>query len=575
MTGYFRDDGPLYDLILDDGERRELDRLWQEFEFAAFIPMRMHTSFVWFERTDSSYMRDPEFDPYRPEDKTVLTQEKIKSLAALYLAKAKANQASELVQEAITDHFTRVAANVLRVETERLAAESSHLQALEVFAQRAFRRDLTAREREGLRDFYRESREDNGLDHEEAMRDCVASVLMSPHFCYRIDLVEAGGGIAHASLPHAFSSGESLALRPGVLPLSDSALASRLSYFLWSSMPDEQLLRLAAAGELRRPDVLASQARRMLQDRRVRNLATEFGANWLDVRRFEQHNSVDRERFPSFDNDLRQAMFEEPVRFFVDLIQAGRSVLSFIHADYTFVNPVLARHYGIPVDGRAPDEWWRIDEASRYQRGGILPMSVFLTANSPGLRTSPVKRGYWVARRVLGDRIPPPPAAVPDLPNDERELGELTLRETLARHREDPSCASCHARFDSFGLVFEGYGAVGEVRTVDFGGRPVDVRAEFPGGSERSGLDGLRGYVRDHRQDDFVDNLCRKLLSYALGRTLLVSDNELVDRMRAELAADQHRFSSLVETIVTSPQFRTKRAPASAGAAFTLSSSQP
>jgi hypothetical protein len=188
-------------------------------------------------------------------------------------------------------------------------------------------------------------------------------------------------------------------------------------------------------------------------------------------------------------------------------------------------------------------------------------MSAFLTANSPGLRTSPVKRGYWVVRRVLGERIPPPPAVVPDLPNDEKNLGDLTLRQTLAKHREDKTCASCHARFDSFGLVFEGYGPVGERRVKDFGGRQVDTRAEFPGGSKGDGLEGLRRYIRQHRQDDFVDNLARKLLAYALGRTLILSDDATVRDMLAKLAKNGYHFSSLVESIVTSPQFLNKRGP--------------
>jgi hypothetical protein len=565
MTGYFRDDGPLYDLVLDDAGRRELDRLWQEFDFLASVPMRMHTSFVWFERTDSSFMRDPEFTPFRPEDKSVTDQDKIRQLAEIYLAKAVKTGASEPVQLAIKEHFEIVAANIRRVEQERLAAESGHLAALQEFATRAYRRPLTARERDGLVALYRESREANGLDHEEAMRDCVTSVLMSPNFCYRIDLDQA---TALAGTPK--EQAQFAALREGApaatktaqatVPLSDYALASRLSYFLWSSMPDAELLAQAAAGNLHRPEVMAAQARRMLQDRRNRHFATEFAGHWLDFRRFEEHNGVDRERFPAFDNELRRAMFEEPVRFFVNLVQTGRPVLDFLYADYTFVNEPLARHYGMPHPGGGADKWVKVERAGQFSRGGLLPMAVFLTANSPGLRTSPVKRGYWVVRRVLGERIPPPPAVVPDLPNDEKELGHLTLRETLAKHREDKSCAGCHARFDSFGLVFEGYGAVGERRSVDFGGRPVDTRAEFPGGSERTGLAGLLGYVHDNREDDFIDNLCRKLLAYGLGRTLLVTDDDLVDQMKTRLAAGGHRFDVLVECIVTSPQFLNKRA---------------
>jgi hypothetical protein len=297
----------------------------------------------------------------------------------------------------------------------------------------------------------------------------------------------------------------------------------------------------------------------MLQDDRIRGLATEFGGNWLDFRRFEEHNAVDRERFKSFNDELRQAMFEEPIRFFVDLIRADRSVLDFLYAAHTFVNPVLATHYGMPEPPVHSNEWVRVKDADRYERGGLLPMSVFLTKNAPGLRTSPVKRGYWVVRRLLGEQIPPPPPTVPELPSDEAKLGDLTLREALARHREDKSCAGCHARFDALGLVFEGFGPVGERRDKDFAGRPVDTHATFPGGGEGAGLEGLRRYLREHRQEDFLDNLCRKLLVYALGRSLLLSDDGIINNMHAKLAANGYRFSNLVETIVTCPQFLNRR----------------
>ena len=366
----------------------------------------------------------------------------------------------------------------------------------------------------------------------------VASVLLSPHFCFRIDPAEPGADAR---------------------PLSEYALASRLSYFLWSSMPDEELLAHAHAGDLHEPAVLVAQARRMLRDGRVRGLATEFAGNWLAFRRFEEHNGVDRGRFASFTNELRQAMYEEPVRFVVDLAGRNGSVLDLLDADHTFVNPVLARHYGMPVPDVGRDQWVRVDDARRYGRGGLLPMSVFLTANSPGLRTSPVKRGYWVVRRVLGEHIPAPPPEVPELPKDEAKTGDLTLPQLLARHRAHPNCAGCHQRFDSIGLVFEGYGPIGERRDRDLGGRPVDPRATFPDGGEGTGLDGLRYYLSERRQDEFIENLCRKLLAYALGRGLIPSDEATVKTMRARLAADGYRFHALVESIVTSPQFLNKR----------------
>jgi hypothetical protein len=221
---------------------------------------------------------------------------------------------------------------------------------------------------------------------------------------------------------------------------------------------------------------------------------------------------------------------------------------------------VLAQHYGIPGVTGDTNTWVRVDDAAAYGRGGLLPMAVFLTQNSPGLRTSPVKRGNWVVQRVLGVRVPPPPPVVPELPSDESK-SDLPVRDMLAQHRANPVCAACHARFDSFGLAFEGYGPVGDARTKDLAGRPVDTAVTYPGGIEGTGLEGLKAFIREHRQKEYVGNLCRKLLVYALDRSLQLSDESLVDRMQAQLAANGYRFDSLVETIVTSPQFLNKRIP--------------
>src|SRR5262249_14152141 len=263
------------------------------------------------------------------------------------------------------------------------------------------------------------------------------------------------------------------------------------------------LLARAAAGDLAKPDVLISQARRMLKDERAHGLALEFGGNWLDFRRFDEINTVDRERFPVFTNDLREAMFEEPVHFLSDVIRSARSVLDVLSGNYTFVNPVLAKHYGMPAVTGGPNDWVRVDNARQYGRGGILPMAAFLTENAPGLRTSPVKRGYWVVRRVLGEVIPPPPPVVPELPHAEAKM-DLPLRDMLAKHRENAACASCHARFDSVGLALEGYGPVGERRTKDLAGHAVDAHATFPGGVQGDGFEGIQAYIRERRQNDFL-----------------------------------------------------------------------
>jgi len=555
MTGYFRDDQPLYDLILDAAGQRELDRLWNEFDFLASVPQRMLTSLVWFERTDSAFLRDAEFDPFRPEDQSIHSAEKIQRLGNLYESKAQRNQANDTARQAIRDYFNQTAAQIARLERLHTAAEPNHLASLERFAERAYRRPLRRQEQEALRNFYLDSRQNSGLSHEDAMRDCVVRVLMSPQFSFRMDLVEVAGNK---------SSAHRDTVAVPTLPLSDTALASRLSYFLWAGPPDAALSSLAASGELHRPRVLRAQVRRMVQDARIGRFAEEFAGHWLDFRRFQEHNGVDRERFPTFNNELRSAMYEEPLRFVVDVMQKDRPVLDLLDARDTFVNGPLARHYGIRPEPPGSNQWVHITDAREYGRGGLLPMAAFLTANSPGLRTSPVKRGYWVVRRVLGERIPPPPPTVPELPKDERSLGQLTLREALAAHRQQSGCAECHARFDSMGLVFEGYGPVGERRAMDLAGHPVDARAEFPGGSKGEGLDGLVGYLRQHRRDDFIDNLCRKLLAYGLGRTLILGDEPLVAEMKARLAANQHHFSSLLESVVTSRQFLHKRLPAGA-----------
>lgn len=535
VMGYFRDDLPLRQLILNDAQTRELERLWQEFDFIADHTIRTYTQY-YFNQSGEILGNGRESGSERPADKPITDPAVIFGLRDQYLAKAKADAAnSPLAPEAIEAHYQRVNAEIRAVEKMRAAAEPLHLEALAQFAARAYRRPLTAPERTDLLAYYRQIREKSGLTHEEAVRDSLVSILMSPDFCYRIDLRSAGG--AAVALP-------------------DYALASRLSYFLWSSAPDQELLKQAAAGQLRQPAALQAQVTRMLKDDRARRFATEFAGLWLDFRRFEEHNAVDRQRFPAFTNELRQAMFEEPIRFIDDVIRHDRPVVDLLYGKHTFVNPVLAKHYGMPaVEGK---DWVRVDDATPYGRGGLLPMAVFLTQNAPGLRTSPVKRGYWVVRRMLGEVIPPPPATVPELPEDEAKI-ELPLREMLAKHRENAQCAACHARFDAFGLAFEGYGPVGEKRSKDLGGRPVQVEAQFPDGSTREGLAGLQAYIREKREQDFQDNLCRKLLAYALGRSLMISDEITVEQMRTRLAASGNRFAPLVAAIVTSPQFTKKR----------------
>ncbi len=559
--GYYRDDTALMELILDRKGQRQLNQLWNEFDYIADQTARTWTQYYFNQsgEVDGNIngTLSTESGSKRPVGHEVTDQTVIFAMRDKYLARWAADKAANdpIAPKVFRWHFGAINATLRNLEKQRAAAEPKHLAALARFAERAYRRPLSADERAGLLGYYEMLRTQNRLSHDDAIRDCIVSVLMSPDFLYRFDLDKpiaraANAGLTNAALIKPFTSE----------PLSDYSLASRLSYFLWSSMPDAELMKHAAAGDLHRPDVLKAQARRMLKDSRVKGLATEFTGNWLVFRQFETNNSVDRQRFPTFDDDLREAMFQEPIHFMQDTVMHDGSMLDLLYGNYTFVNPPLAKHYGMPAVAGDVNNWVRVDNADKYGRGGILPMAVFMTVNSPGLRTSPVKRGNWVVQKVLGIRVPPPPPVVPELPSDESKT-DLPIRAMLEQHHKNPFCAGCHQRFDSFGLVFEGYGPVGDARAKDLAGRPVDASATFPGGVDAVGVPGLQDYIREHRQDRYLENLSRKLLVYALNRSLQLSDESLVDKMTAALASDGYRFRALVETIVTSPQFLNKRAP--------------
>lgn len=533
VMGYFRDDQPLYELLLGKEQQAQFDEMWRAMDFVASINIRTYVEFAKLgTRGTRDDFKDGEPEVRDIEVEQIIAEEKIRKLEAEYLEVAKGG--SPVAIQAVKDFFDTASKSIRWVKQARLAAEPSHLESLLDFAARAYRRPVSPAERDDLLSFYREARQRYGLDHEGAVRETIAMILTSPKFCYRVDLTEGRGGVQ---------------------PLSDFDLASRLSYFLWSSMPDPELLRRATAGDLRQPEVIKAQTRRMLQDSRIRALAVEFGGNWLDFRDFEHIGTVDRERFPAFTDELRDAMFEEPVRFLLDVFRRNRPILDFLYARDTFVNPVLARHYGMPPPN---DAWAQVSNADRYGRGGLLPMAAFLTKNAPGLRTSPVKRGYWVAKNILGEQIPPPPPVVPELPADEAKM-DLPLRQMLEKHRANPSCAACHARFDSFGVAFETFDPVGRHRTQDLAGRPVDARATFPGSVDGEGVAGIRQYIRAHREANFVHGFVSRMLAYALGRSLALSDELLIQETERKLAAGGYRFETVIDSIVTSPQFLSKR----------------
>ena len=339
-------------------------------------------------------------------------------------------------------------------------------------------------------------------------------------------------------------------------PVSDWELASRLSYFLWSSQPDDQLRAAAAAGTLHQPEVLAQQARRMLADARVRRLATEFACQWLHIYDFDALDEKSEKHFPEF-AELRGDMYEESTLFFTDLFQHDGSVLSLYDADHTFVNGRLAKFYGIAgVEGPA---WRRVEGVRQQGRGGILGLATTLAKQSGASRTSPILRGNWVSEVLLGEKLPKPPKDVPRLPEDETATDGLSVRQLVEKHTSDARCASCHQKFDAFGFALEGFDAIGRRRDQDLAGRPVDAKAKLPDGKDIDGIAGLRDYLSQTRREAVVRQFCRKLLGYALARGLQLSDEPLLTEMQQRLKASDYRFSVAVETIVLSEQFRMVR----------------
>jgi hypothetical protein len=539
IEGFFRDDQPLCRHVLSDGENRELDRLWDELSFGTQIAERMLRGFVFFERSERNFMKHPDFDSFKEEDPELATVASVLRLEQAYFQRSGVKGTEEdLVKHPIHTFFAEIRRGLEQRSEQLKAAQPGYLRQLETFAESAYRRPLTDPEREQLQNFFHKlcAQEEFGI--EKAVRASIVRILVSPHFCYRIDPPPPG---------------------QSVQPLSDLALASRLSYFLWSSQPDGELLAVAKAGKLHEDAVLRAQTRRMLKDPKVAGFALEFFGPWLRYRDFPGQESVSREVFPAFDAALKQAMFEEPTRLATHLIRRDRPVTGLLNGDTTLVNKRLAQHYGLSFPSESGDEWREVAGLHQQGRSGLLGMAVFLTKNSQPQRTSPVKRGFWVVHHLLGEHIPAPPADVVALPAKETDTNGKTIRQLLASHTDDAKCARCHVRFDSIGLAMEGFDAIGRSRTKDLAGRPADNLVELPSGGKAHGVPEYSQYLVSQRADDFTGTLGRKFLGYALGRSLQLSDQPLLDAMQTKLRAHDYRFGILFETVVTSPQFRNQR----------------
>lgn len=396
-------------------------------------------------------------------------------------------------------------------------------------ARRAFRRPVTQAETASLTAYVHAAIKD-GATPEQGLRDALEAILVSPHFLFRIE--EDRGKAPH--------------------PVNDFELASRLSYFLWSSMPDQTLFDLAAKRKLHQPVVLEQQVRRMIGDQRFQGFVENFLGQWLQLRNLDVVKP-DPDKFPAFDEELRSAMKKETELFFRTLILEDQPLLSFLNSNFTFLNERLARHYGIA--GVSGPEFRRVP-LSTGERGGILTQASVLTVSSYPTRTSPVIRGKYVLENILNAPPPPPPPNVPSL--EESAQGFTgTLRQQLEKHRADPACASCHNRMDALGFGLENYDAIGAWRTAE-AGLPIDSSGALPGGRAFRSPAGLRELLFDQK-DDFAECLTEKMLIYALGRGLDKHDRPTVRRIVHSLASDQYRFSRLVLEVVRSAPFLMRR----------------
>lgn len=436
----------------------------------------------------------------------------------------------------VKPHVRSLRAHYDEVMRAQALAQPGHVADALTVASRAWRRPLSLREKTDLRAFYRKSRTVNHLDHDAATRALLARILVSPAFLYRFETSAAGPGKPERSL-------------------TGWETASRMSFFLWSSIPDDELRRAAAAGELNEPAMLAKQVRRMTADPKARRFATEFFGQWLGFYHFDQYRGVDTGRFPEFTDEVKSAMYDEAISTFEYIVRRDRPVREVLAADYTFLNKPLATFYGIERNVPSSDKMELVEGANAMNRGGALRLGSVLTATSAPLRTSPVKRGDWILRRILGTPTPPPPADAGNIAADDRTFQGLTLREKLAEHKRNATCASCHLKIDPLGFPLEGFDAVGRSRQTYSDGKPVDVTGEFADKTTIIGAEGLLGYLQKHDKQ-VMTTLSKKMIGYALGRTVRGSDRALIEAMA--MGGSRTSFSDLAVTLVTSRQFRNR-----------------
>jgi uncharacterized protein DUF1592/uncharacterized protein DUF1588/uncharacterized protein DUF1585/uncharacterized protein DUF1587/uncharacterized protein DUF1595 len=428
---------------------------------------------------------------------------------------------------------SRVRLFVCRPATAQ-AEEPCAREILANLSRRAFRRTVTDSDLRPLMAFYHAGRREGDFDHgiEKALR----AILVSPDFLFRIE--RDPPGLAHGT----------------VYPISDFELASRLSFFLWSSIPDDELLALAGQRRLHNPVILHQQVQRMLADPRSQALVTNFAGQWLYLRNLAL-SRPDPDVFPEFDEALRQSFLEETNLFFASVLREDRSVLDLLGANYTYLNQRLAEHYGIP---NIYGSQFRRVILTDPNRGGLLGQGSILTVTSYPNRTSIVQRGKWILENLLGTPPPPPPPGVPQLQPQNRDGKLLTSREQMEQHRTNPVCASCHTRMDPLGFALENYDGVGKWRDKD-AGAAIDASGTLPDGTQFTGPAGLKQALLNGHRDEYLQTVASKLLTYALGRGLEYYDQPAIRAIVREAAPENYRFSSLLTAIVTSTPFQMRR----------------
>ena len=399
------------------------------------------------------------------------------------------------------------------------------------FARRAFRRPINDEEIAGLLSLFNAANK-RGEPFDDAVKLALRAVLVSPNFLFRVERADSAGACR----------------------LDDYELASRLSYFLWSSMPDDELFKIAEQKKLREPAVLAAQVRRMLRDPKARDFAESFAGQWLRVRELKTSAVPDMERFPAFTPALRDAMMAEPVEFFLSLLRENGSLLDLLDCDYAFVNETLAKHYGI--EGVTGEAMQRVKLTDRT-RGGVLGMGAVLTLSSYPRRTSPVLRGKWVLEEILDSPPLPPPPQVKTLSSSDKPKDGLTFRQRFEKHRSEASCANCHKRMDPLGFGLENFDAIGAWRT-ELAGEPVDASGEMVTGEKFTGPVELKKLLLA-RKDVFARTVADRMFAYALNRGLEFYDAPLVRQTVKSLARDNYRVETLILAIVNSYPFQYRR----------------